>query len=224
MKPWIRADSPVYSIVPDGRRLKVRTEQVDYLADRVIFAAPTFLAPYLIEGAPRAEGFVYSPWLTANLTVERVPDGVAWDNVIYESPTLGYVDATHMSLRTFIPRSVWTFYWSLAEGSPAAMRELLLAKDWNYWREQIFNDLSRAHPDIRDRVSRIDIMRIGHAMARPVPGFLGSETRRHFAASKGPVYYANSDLSGFSIFEEAQYRGVTAADRALYDLHGTSSR
>ena len=36
--------------------------------------------------------------------------------------------------------------------------------------------------------------------------------------SKGPVYYANSDLSGFSIFEEAQFRGVTAADRVLHDL------
>jgi hypothetical protein len=33
----------------------------------------------------------------------------------------------------------------------------------------------------------------------------------------GHIYYANSDLSGFSIFE-AQSRGVTAADRALHDL------
>jgi hypothetical protein len=32
------------------------------------------------------------------------------------------------------------------------------------------------------------------------------------------VYYANSDLSGFSIFEEAQYRGVAAADRVLRDV------
>src|SRR5882724_766306 len=49
------------------RRLRVRTEAVEYLADRVIFAAPTFTAPYVIEGAPPATGFVYSPWITANL-------------------------------------------------------------------------------------------------------------------------------------------------------------
>jgi hypothetical protein len=61
-------------------------------------------------------------------------------------------------------------------------------------------------------------MRMGHAMARPIPGFLGSEARRRFANGSGLVYYANSDLSGFSIFEEAQYRGVTAADRALRDF------
>jgi hypothetical protein len=30
--------------------------------------------------------------------------------------------------------------------------------------------------------------------------------------------FANSDVSGFSIFEEAQYRGVQAADRALHSL------
>ena len=166
----------------------------------------------MIEGAPRPEGFVYSPWLTANLVIEKPPEEVAWDNVIYDSPTLGYVVATHMSLRSFIDRSVWTFYWSLADRPPAEMRELLLQKDWAYWREAILHDLSRAHPDIRDRVSRLDVMRLGHAMARPIPGFL--ETRRNFA-NRGPIFYANSDLSGFSIFEEAQYRGVTAADRAL---------
>jgi glycine/D-amino acid oxidase-like deaminating enzyme len=218
LKPWLRASSPVYSIVREGQRLRVRTEQVDYLADRVIFAAPTFLAPYMIEDAPRAEGFVYSPWLTANLTIEKPPEETAWDNVIYDSPALGYVVATHMSLRSHIERSVWTFYWALAEQTPAQARTLLLERDWNYWREAILHDLSRAHPDIRERVSRIDVMRIGHAMARPAPGFLASESRRQFASAKGPVFYANSDLSGFSIFEEAQNRGVTAADRALHRL------
>ena len=39
----------------------------------------------------------------------------------------------------------------------------------------ILNDLARAHPDIRECVSRIDVMRFGHAMARPVPGSIFSE-------------------------------------------------
>jgi hypothetical protein len=41
---------------------------------------------------------------------------------------------------------------------------------------------------------------------------------RELRSNKGPLSYANSDLSGFSIFEEAQYRGVTAAERALQDI------
>jgi len=217
LKPWIRTASPVYSIVREGRRWRVRTESVEYVAERVIFAAPTFTAAYVIEGAPRAEGFVYSPWVTANLVIDHPPEETAWDNVIYNSPALGYVVATHMSLSSVIERSVWTFYWSLADKPPAEMRAMLLERDWAWWREAILNDLARAHPDIRERVSRIDVMRMGHAMARPVVGFLGSEVRRTFAERglEDGILYANSDLSGFSIFEEAQYRGVSAADRAL---------
>ncbi len=98
---YVRTGSVVYHIRRDGARLRVLTEQTEYIADAVIFAAPTFLAPYLIEDAPRADGFEYSPWLTANLTLDRMPREkgleLAWDNVIYDSPTLGYVDATHMS-------------------------------------------------------------------------------------------------------------------------------
>jgi hypothetical protein len=209
LKPFLHTSSPVYRI----SKSHVYTEAVEYVAERVIFAAPTFLAPYIIEGASNP-GIVYSPWLTANLTLDRLPsEDSAWDNVIYDSPSLGYVVATHMSLSSQIDRSVWTFYWALAHQPPDQMRRMLLEKDWSYWRDAILNDLSRAHKNIRECVSRIDVMRIGHAMARPVPGFLAAPK----PVSKN-IYYANSDLSGFSIFEEAQYRGVTAAEHALRDI------
>jgi hypothetical protein len=67
-------------------------------------------------------------------------------------------------------------------------------------------------------VSRTDILRLGHAMARPVPGFLESDECQRPTAASGNLLFANSDVSGFSIFEEAQYRGVQAADRALHSL------
>jgi len=216
---YIRSGSPVFRVARDGRTLRVFTEQAEYRAEAVIWAAPTFIASYIIEGAPPAQGFQYSPWLTANLTLDRIPDQKgsepAWDNVVFDSPTLGYVNATHMSLATHIDKTVWTFYWSLAEHRPADARRLLLGKDWNYWKEAILNDLERAHPDIRQCVAHMDIMRIGHAMARPAPGFIFSEAREHWLKPLGNIFFANSDLSGFSIFEEAQYRGVEAAKRAL---------
>lgn len=211
---YVRTNSPVYRVVPQGTRVHVLTEKTEYIADAVIFSAPTFLAPYIIEGAAPVSGFVYSPWLTANLIIERQPRQtgaeLAWDNVIYDSPALGYVNATHMSLASYIERNVWTYYWSFAEDTPRRAREILIEKDWSFWKEAILNDLSRAHADIRQCVSRIDIMRIGHAMVRPVPGFLSREVHE-----PRQVFYGNSDLSGISIFEEAQYRGVDAADRAL---------
>ena len=51
-------------------------------------------------------------------------------------------------------------------------------------------------------------MRLGHAMIRPTPGFIFSAERERWLKPRNGVYYANSDLSGFSIFEEAQYRGA----------------
>ena len=135
--------------------------------------------------------------------------------------------ATHQSLRAqpaLEERTVWTYYLPLASQAPAAARQTLVARGWHDWVEDIIADLARAHPDIRDCVSRVDVRRMGHAMVRPVPGFLTSPERRRLAGpdAGGPprVYFANSDLSGLSLFEEAQYRGVTAADRALAAVGG----
>src|SRR5260370_3587836 len=203
----------------------VLTDAVEYTAEAVIFAAPTFLAAYILEDSPPVHGFEYSPSLTANLTLDRLPRErgleTAWDNVIYDSPALGYVVATHQSLSSQVDRSVWTYYWSLAQGAPTENRRLLLDKDWGYWKKAILNDLERAHPDIRACVSRIDIMRLGHAMVRPTPGFLFSEQRKRLAHHRaGNTWFANSDLSGISIFEEAQDRGCRAAEGALELCHG----
>jgi hypothetical protein len=65
-------------------------------------------------------------------------------------------------------------------------------------------------------------MRFGHAMARPTTGAIFSEERWKLANLDGQLLFANSDLSGFSIFEEAQYRGVRAAEKVLHRLGGSA--
>ncbi len=221
---YVQPNRMVHRISRHGKRFSLLAGNTEYQAEFVIFAAPTFLAPFVVEGMAPLDDFEYSPWLTANLTLDHFPDSyggdATWDNVFMESPTLGYVDATHQSLRSYVDRTVWTFYWALAEGSPAENRQLLLNKDWNYWKEAILRDLERVHHDIRRCVSRIDIMRMGHAMARPKVGAIFSAERRNLAQGRGRILFANSDLSGFSIFEEAQYRGVTAAEKVLREIGG----
>jgi len=218
---FVRTGQMVRGVQSQGTKYQVLTSDTAFVTDAVLFAAPTFLAPYLIEGFTRLKTFEYSPWLTANLTLERPPHGGdtgerAWDNVVFNSPTLGYVDATHQTLRTHVDRTVWTFYWALAEGSAADNRRLLLRKDWGYWKEAILRDLEQVHPDIRSCVSRIDMMRMGRAMARPVVGSIFSSERRGLVQPHGRLIFANSDISGFSIFEEAQFRGVRAAEQLLH--------
>jgi hypothetical protein len=56
-------------------------------------------------------------------------------------------------------------------------------------------------------------------MVRPEVGFVcGAALRAAGAALRGPVHLAHSDLSGFSLFEEAYEWGTAAARRALARL------
>lgn len=217
----VAPDSPATRIERVGAKWHVVTATVRHVADAVIFAAPSFLLPYLVPAMRgRTPPLAYSPWLTANLTLDRQPKESSrsvppsWDNVIYGSPSLGYVDATHQSLATHREKTVWTYYWALAEHSPADGRRLLQQRSWSEWVELIMSDLERAHPDIRACVARIDIMRMGHAMVRPTPGFLRSTASLRALSGNG-FHLANSDLSGLSLFEEAQFRGCAAADAAI---------
>jgi hypothetical protein len=226
VKDRIVTGAPVIRVARSGNRWTVDTPDRRYVSESVIWAAPSFVAPYVIEElAPMrqsAREVVYSPWLTANLTLDRWPRErggrnsapPSWDNVIYDSPSLGYVVATHQSLASRADRTVWTYYWALAEHTPSAGRELLQRRGWREWTELILADLERVHPDVRDCVSRIDIMRMGHAMVRPVIGALRNGERARRMERPG-LYFANSDVSAFSLFEEAQYHGVSAARRAL---------
>ncbi|AHG93087.1 FAD dependent oxidoreductase (plasmid) [Gemmatirosa kalamazoonensis] len=215
------ADAPVGRVERAGTRMRVVAAATEWTCDAVIWAAPTFLARYVVEGAPAAS-WRYAPWLVANLTLDRRPRAAdddapeAWDNVIVDSPGLGYVVATHQALRaTPEPRTVWTYYRALADGDPAAERRRLLAMDWRACAELALADLERAHPDLRECVSRVDVMRHGHAMPRPEPGFLARRAEWWAPARGARVFYANSDVSGLSLFEEAQYRGVRAAEHAM---------
>jgi glycine/D-amino acid oxidase-like deaminating enzyme len=195
-------------------------------ARQLIWAAPAFVLPRVwpaIPGELRTAALAgdYSPWLTANLHLDGFPEErhgapLAWDNVFYDSPGLGYVVATHQLIRRRLPGTVFTYYRALHDVSPAEGRRLLLETPREVWAEGILAELERVHPDIRRLTTRLDVFRNAHAMRRPVPGSLwGAERQRLASFQSQRLTLAHADLSGFSLFEEAQYRGVLAAERVL---------
>lgn len=208
---------------------------VRFEARQLIWAAPAFVLPRVWPAIPgplkaAAQAGDYAPWLTANLHLSDFPEErhgapPAWDNVFYDSPGLGYVVATHQLIRRHLPGTVFTYYRALHEVSPAAGRRLLLDTPRAAWAEGILAELERAHPDIRRLTTRLDVFRNGHAMRRPTPGSLFHDhknkgwpqgQREKLANFQSPhITLAHADLSGFSLFEEAQYRGVLAAERVL---------
>jgi monoamine oxidase len=221
----------VFRITPTATGAAVDTYDVQdrvttrLVADDVILACPSSFANYLV---PTLRGdirhhlaqFEYAPWLVANLTLSAFPTPragapLAWDNVIYKSPTLGYVVATHQSLQSRPRETVLTFYHALAGRPTSDARARLRERGWEGWASFIVDDLSRPHPEIASLVTNLDMMLWGHAMIAPRPGFVWGQARQRVAALDGPIHFAHSDLSGLSLFEEAQYRGVRAAEHVL---------
>jgi phytoene dehydrogenase-like protein len=224
------AAGEIIPIDPNGRR-GVDAIAVDHAgqavqgfhADQVVFAAPHFLTHYLIrpyrDQPPRhVSAFEHGAWMVANLFLRDRPQSrgfpLAWDNVIYDSPSLGYVVATHQRGLDRGP-TVFTYYYPLCDANPRTARARLLGLDWQGCADIVLADLARAHPEIGSLVERLDVMRWGHAMIRPRPGFIWGSARVAAAQPYRGIYFGNSDLSGVSLFEEAFYHGVRAAEEVL---------
>jgi len=229
---WLRTNQAVYALRQNTKGCEVDVwneasqTSLRVRAEHVIWSAPLFLLPRLVSELPddlanTISTITYAPWLVANLTLNSpLPEPgagarTAWDNVLQDSLGLGYVVATHQNIRLASGPTVLTYYYALAEHHPATARQMLLDMSYEDWAKTILKDLSRAHGAVRNRVSHMDIFRHGHAMARPLPGFREETRRARLAAGWNKVRFAHADVSGFSLFEEANYHGVRAAEEIL---------
>ncbi|MGB7202753.1 MAG: FAD-dependent oxidoreductase [Pyrinomonadaceae bacterium] len=228
VKGPVRGSQMVVSIVPTQNGVDVICLDSGELrgihCERAIFASPLFTAPYVIrsfrEDAPfAADQFQHNAWFVANLFLKDRPKArftkdypLAWDNVIYESPSLGYVTATHQKGIDYGP-TVLTYYYPMCKDPNA--RTTLFNYDWKQLTDVCLSDLSRAHSDIYDLTERIDIMRWGHAMISPRPNFIWTGVREKAMKPYRNIHFAHTDLSGIALFEEAFYHGLRAASEVL---------
>jgi len=235
-KEKIRLGISATEVIPTTEGVDVVAVDIDarnpigFHADRVIFAAPHFLTRYLIrpfrdDPPPYTSEFQYGAWMVANLVLSDRPKDLgfplAWDNVLYESPALGYVVATHQRGLDRGP-TVFTYYYPLCDADPRVARTRLLSTDRRGWADIALTDLERAHPAIRSLCTRLDVMRWGHAMIRPRPGFIWSGARSQAQLPFRGIHFAHTDLSGIALFEEALDHGVRAAGEVLHETRKDS--
>lgn len=195
-------------------------------AKAIIVSSPQFVNKYLLKTSRPIDysAFNYAPWLVANLTVESAlqekrGEQLCWDNVLYGSSALGYVHATHQNVTMPQNKTVITYYQPIADKDCRAARKNVQAKAWTNWVDAIFKDLTPAHPSLREATSQLDVYLWGHGMIRPEPGFIWGETRKQANLPIGnKIFFAHSDLSGISIFEEAFESGIVAAQNLLKAL------
>ena len=198
---------------PDGRAVD-RTGHLSVghdaghrlVADAVIFAAQGFLLQHHRARTGHARFRVFAVG-DGNLWLDRWPNerGLppAWDNVLFDSPSLSYVVAASIA-QDIHPANGMDVLLGARPGLTASESDLALAQDWRTLRDRVLDDLSRAHPDIRDCATRVDICRMGRDDSSHA-GIPDISRTAVLVAARDRLFFAHSDLSGVSIFEEAQH-------------------
>jgi hypothetical protein len=215
---YMTADSP----------WSARSTAHEILSDAVICAMPLFaaakvFAPWQARRPGFLGSFTWAPWVVANLELAKAPSDtigapLSWDNVARGSPSLGYIVADHQSLRRRAGPVNITWYMPVTETDPVSARRILLEVAPDTWRSHILQDLEHMHHGIAADVSSLKLWFWPHAMIRPIPGLISSGALAAAARPVDRVYFAHSDLSGMSLFEEAQHHGVRAAGEVLSEV------
>ncbi|HEY2685447.1 MAG TPA: NAD(P)-binding protein [Steroidobacteraceae bacterium] len=201
--------------IPKTTRIKARY---------AVAAMPLYVLQHVFDGLS-GYGFTrqrdlprYAPWLVANFLMHAFPEEqpgapLSWDNVVYREPGMGYVVSTHQDIRMSRPeRTAFTAYYALSDAEPEETRRWLDRASGDELIHAASRDLRLAYGwRLPLCVERVAITVRGHAMAVPEPGFLSAAGRLALRDSQGPLYFAHSDLSGLSVFEEAAWWGYRAA-------------
>ncbi len=228
----ISSSNIVVELIPNDKGVDViylntKTNQINGLhAEKAIFSAPLFTAQYLIRGFREnptfdSNQFQHNSWFVANLFLRGRPKNnfqrdfpLAWDNVLYESKSLGYVVATHQKGIDY-GQTILTYYYPMATENLRQGMQQLLSLDWKELADICLTDLEQAHSNIREITTRIDIMRWGHALISPRTNFVWGGERAKATNAFRNIHFAHSDLSGIAIFEEAFHHGLRATSEIL---------
>lgn len=197
-------------------------------ARKIVCAMPLFIAARIVEGIesygfqPSRDMPVYAPWMISNFLMKDLPRErpdvpLSWDNVVYQEPGLGYVLSTHQAILSRPPaQHVLTAYRALSDKSPIEARKWLNTATPEALLEAASEDLRAAYGwRFAPCVERVSITVRGHAMAAPLVGFRANQGLLALREQQGTVVFAHSDLSGFSVFEEAAWWGYRAALQCL---------
>ncbi|HTF81373.1 MAG TPA: FAD-dependent oxidoreductase, partial [Cytophagales bacterium] len=199
------------------------------VARRIIFSCPSFVLKHFktnikaLKERPTAS-FEYSTWIVANAEVdahhlsERNGFPLCWDNVIYGSASLGYINSSHQHVARHRPTYNFTWY-HLLHDSGKGTRKKALNSPPSRWVDLMVQDVQKVYSTFEDSLITCDVCVWGHAMIKPGIGFIWGKERANAQQNiDNALFFAHTELSGMSIFEEGFTRGVDAADAVLKSL------
>ncbi|WP_207427565.1 FAD-dependent oxidoreductase [Pedobacter sp. SYSU D00535] len=231
VKEHIRGSSLAYEIseTANGKMqvlvLDPETDKVSaVIADKVILTTPQYVTKRLLRQFERPnfhyDSLSYAPWVTATITVNGMGStkgaGLSWDNVAYNTPSVGYVNANQQHLQTNENKKVLTYYLPLCDYQPQVSRLAAYSRSYEQWLDMIIPELEYMHPNITEMIEQMEVWLWGHGMISPTVDYIWGGNREAGSAPIGnKIFFAHSDLSGISIFEEAFHQGIKAAKQLL---------
>ncbi len=200
-------------------------ECIKYISKYAILSTPQYINHYLLHESLMQNrksdlAFEYTPWMVANISVLELPEykgePLSWDNVLYQSNSLGYVNACQQHLTKEENNKVLTYYLPLVNLPVKEARKYAREKTYEEWVKEIVTDLKKAHQDIENHITNIDIKIWGHGMIKPKPGFIfNADKDKYSMPIDDKLFFAHTDLSGISIFEEGFSQGINVAKQII---------
>ena len=197
-------------------------------AQKVICAMPLYIAARVVNNIqqygfePQQHLPEYAPWLVSNFILKGFPTEksgapLAWDNVAYQGQGLGFVLATHQEIwRSPPPYTSFTAYNALNHDSPQAIRHWLVNSSPEAIYQHAAAEIEHMYGlQLRRHMVEARITVRGHAMAAPTPQYLNNTGLQALQNHTGRLCFAHSDLSGYSVFEEACWWGQAAAEKIM---------
>ncbi len=113
-------------------------------------------------------------------------------------------------------KKVLTYYLPLCDKEPRLSRLAAYTRTYEQWLDIVVPELEQMHPEITQHIEEIEFWLWGHGMISPAVNYIWGDTRKNAqAAINNKIFFAHTDLSGISIFEEAFHHGISAAQQVL---------
>jgi hypothetical protein len=191
---------------------------------KCIVAIPPFVAQKIIDPAlPYAFEYVkelpHSPWMVAAITLDNIPEArgmdLCWDNVAYKQRSLGYIFDQHQELDRKDEKKVLSLYFTFNEDDPKKARSRISNFSEQDWEKLVYEEMELMHPGVSEFIEEIDVFIWGHGMIMPKKGLIKGGILKGLAKPiDNKLFFAHSDLAGYSTFEEAFDQGLTAFKQA----------
>jgi len=194
-------------------------KHVSTIGNSAVFAAPYFMAPYLlpdlsINRKKQISKMKWAPYIIANVHVNSTPQELAWISLIHNKGIISDIIvadwAGHENPQILSPKrkNILTIY---APFTDPGVRHELLKQSIGYYEKIILTELEEILPGINNEITQFDLYRWGHPMVMATKGFMFSQERENASTPVGKIFFAGNETQGLPIIDSALIAGIEAA-------------